>query len=703
MTSELVVFTEIFPIHLEALPELTLYQLKVNGSAPLDEIGRKVGYRLQTKFGNHWNWDKVEKYLITDCSQQVESSLSEVLQEIWKTSTEEDILRSLEKIIKVSPNHKAANQGIADFVASSLQNDFSRNIKKALEEYRREENTYYVHRRCNLRGWTVDNHPAVSVSLSSELEYKGDLKNYIATYGHNEILGLHVKDKTKPSFQNSMKITGIVGKLGENNTRVRLLAFKPHPDMKRMIEQAPDDELVVKLNDKYDYIASALQIQIRNADYARFKMSEKLQIPVSQRSEYIKKIASIIKSSGLIDRAYSTLTHPHLFLSKNDIGYDPKLKIGKDQVVPSESIYTSLKKFGMYKSTTNKQIRIGILNTAPQTSLNRLRINLRKELSENLQYELIQAIEKQISNPSRKVLESAIEEIAQKNPDIILGIIPKPDFDTDEWTPYDNFKHLTLKKDLQSQVIQPNNVNNHYIIGNVVLGILAKIGNIPYVLAEPITYADLVVGLDVARQKKRNRPGTINTTGMARIYFSNGELMRYNIREAMLEGEIIPVHILQDIFPQTEFTGKKILIHRDGELPDSEKEALMKWGNEIGATFYFVEVIKSGTPRLYAKNKEIVKAPKGSIFKLGETEALLVSSEFPAGFKATSQPIRVCTHPPFPLEHALHSVLTLTLLHYGSLRPPRLPVTTHYADKISSMAVKGLRPETLDGEIPFWL
>ena len=703
MTSELVVFTEIFPIHLEALPELTLYQLKVNGSAPLDEIGRKVGYRLQTKFGNHWNWDKVEKYLITDCSQQVESSLSEVLQEIWKTSTEEDILRSLEKIIKVSPNHKAANQGIADFVASSLQNDFSRNIKKALEEYRREENTYYVHRRCNLRGWTVDNHPAVSVSLSSELEYKGDLKNYIATYGHNEILGLHVKDKTKPSFQNSMKITGIVEKLGENNTRVRLLAFKPHPDMKRMIEQAPDDELVVKLNDKYDYIASALQIQIRNADYARFKMSEKLQIPVSQRSEYIKKIASIIKSSGLIDRAYSTLTHPHLFLSKNDIGYDPKLKIGKDQVVPSESIYTSLKKFGMYKSTTNKQIRIGILNTAPQTSLNRLRINLRKELSENLQYELIQAIEKQISNPSRKVLESAIEEIAQKNPDIILGIIPKPDFDTDEWTPYDNFKHLTLKKDLQSQVIQPNNVNNHYIIGNVVLGILAKIGNIPYVLAEPITYADLVVGLDVARQKKRNRPGTINTTGMARIYFSNGELMRYNIREAMLEGEIIPVHILQDIFPQTEFTGKKILIHRDGELPDSEKEALMKWGNEIGATFYFVEVIKSGTPRLYAKNKEIVKAPKGSIFKLGETEALLVSSEFPAGFKATSQPIRVCTHPPFPLEHALHSVLTLTLLHYGSLRPPRLPVTTHYADKISSMAVKGLRPETLDGEIPFWL
>ena len=82
---------------------------------------------------------------------------------------------------------------------------------------------------------------------------------------------------------------------------------------------------------------------------------------------------------------------------------------------------------------------------------------------------------------------------------------------------------------------------------------------------------------------------------------------------------------------------------------------------------------------------------------------MLVSSEFPARFRATPQPIRVRTHPPFTLEHALHSVLSLTLLHYGSLRPPRLPVTTHYADKISSMAVKGLKPETLDGAIPFWL
>lgn len=703
MANKLTIFTEIFPIQLEALPNLTLYQLKVSGSANLDEIGGKACYRLQRKFGGHWNWDKEKKYIITDCPQ-TQSSIEEALSDIWKISTEGDPLRSLTNI-EVCPDGTASNQGLADFVARSMLGDFSRDINKVLAKHRRTEKRHYVDLKCERHGWVVDHHPAVSISITSEVKFKGDLKTYLETCDSaDQLKGLHVTDKTKPNFQTSMTITEIVGKLGENNTRARLLAFKPSPEIKRLIEQAPDDELVVKLNDQYYYIVSALGIRIYTADYPRFKIKENLQIPTLERAEYVKSISAIVQKSGLVGPAYAENRHEHLFLNGNDIGYNPRLQIGSNKIVSPKTVLRSLKEFGLYRPISNKQIRIAILNASPQTSLDQLQEHLRNELGKDLQYDLKLAIRKQIPRSSREFIEPAIEEIAQKKPDIILGIIPSPDFDTAEWTPYDDFKHMTLKKDLQSQVIQPHNANNRFIIGNIVLGILAKTGNLPYVLADPITYADLVVGLDVARHKKRNLPGTMNSAGMARIYFANGELMRYNIRQTMLEGEIIPQRILQDIFPQKEFTKKKILIHRDGILPESEREALIEWGDQIDATFYFVEVIKSGTPRLYAsENKNIVKAPKGSILKLSDTEALLVSSEFPAGFKATPQPIRVRTYLPFTLEHALHSVLSLTLLHYGSLRPPRLPVTTHYADKISSMAVKGLKPETLDGEIPFWL
>lgn len=147
MPNELAVFTEIFPIHQDALPELTLYQLKVSGFASLDEIGGKVSYRLKTKFGKHWNWDRESKYLISDNSQN-ETSIMQALQEIWESSKEEETLRSLESI-NVCPNDKPSIQGLADFVAGLINDNYSQTINKALAQFRREEKTYYVGLRCN--------------------------------------------------------------------------------------------------------------------------------------------------------------------------------------------------------------------------------------------------------------------------------------------------------------------------------------------------------------------------------------------------------------------------------------------------------------------------------------------------------------------------------------------------------------------------
>ncbi len=131
---------------------------------------------------------------------------------------------------------------------------------------------------------------------------------------------------------------------------------------------------------------------------------------------------------------------------------------------------------------------------------------------------------------------------------------------------------------------------------------------------------------------------------------------------------------------------------------------MLKWGDDINPTFHFVEIIKSGNPRLYAinENNKIINAPKGSIFKLSDTEALLITSDFPDKM-GTPRPLKIRTHSSLSLEFALNSVLSLTLLHYGSERPPRLPVTTYYADQISTFASRGLRPQSTDGNIPFWL
>ncbi|WP_155818163.1 hypothetical protein [Anaerolinea thermophila] len=84
------------------------------------------------------------------------------------------------------------------------------------------------------------------------------------------------------------------------------------------------------------------------------------------------------------------------------------------------------------------------------------------------------------------------------------------------------------------------------------------------------------------------------------------------------------------------------------------------------------------------------------------TEAFLVSSLPP--FKgSTPRPLQIRTEPSFRIENAIHSVLSLTLLHYGSVREPRLPVTIHYSDKIAELSLLGIKPKDLEGDLPFWL
>ena len=184
---------------------------------------------------------------------------------------------------------------------------------------------------------------------------------------------------------------------------------------------------------------------------------------------------------------------------------------------------------------------------------------------------------------------------------------------------------------------------------------------------------------------------------------SDGEFLRYIIHDAPIEGETIPEGILQSMFPMSEFEGKRVVVHRDGPFRGEEKPGLTDWALKIGAEFYLVEVIKSGTPRLYARYANTFEQPpKASAFRLNDTEAFLVSTQLHVN-NATVRPLHIRTERSLSIEQAIHSVLSLTILHYGSLKPPRLPVDIHYSDRIAGLALRGIKPKDLEGTIPYWL
>lgn len=699
-TNEQLLFTEIFPIKTDTLPELFVYKANIS-SGDLSTIGGKLAYQIKNVFADHWAWAGGK--LVSDLDIE-ESEIQTIIETLW--SEQPDIFRGLQGVT-YDPNAKLSAQGIAEFVVRGLLSDKSQMVHNDLARRRQDLGKIYVERYSEFHSWVVDGQPAVSISLYSRMVYKQSCAEYARQVGENKLIGLLVGDK----FSNFKgEVSGIVGQLGTE--RKRLLKLTKRKESIELISKAPDTEIVVSVKNghsqPYDYVLSGLRIIPRMEDLRQFgidgsKALATLRLEPSYRAKIVGEVADMI-SDPYLERAYNSGKKPNLFMI-TPYSTDILMGNGRTVVYDEKSLMPNLKRNGLYKVANKFQggalLHIGILDILGSAN---------SPFLDNLQSQLkslgfsIQIVGKvQTNSGSRLEIDKAVTKLEQYSPDILLAFLPDQYDEDDEDSTYFHLKSLSVGRSLPSQVVEKSTQTKPYTIGNIVMGVLGKTGNIPYVLAEPLDFADIVVGIDIARGKKKNLPGSVNATAITRIYLNNGEFLEYAIHDAPLEGETIPPDVLQSMFPVSIFSGKRVVIHRDGYFRGTEKQALLAWAKQIDAQFHLVEVIKSGSPRMYRTGKEGAGQPsKGSAFLLTRTEAILVSS-LPPFANSTPQPLRIRTESSLTIEQALQSVLAMSTLHYGSLRPPRLPVTIHYSDKIAGMALKGIKPKNLEGNIPFWL
>jgi hypothetical protein len=707
MEPTLQVFTEVFPIPSAALPTLSAYQLYIRGTNGAT-IGGKLAYRLAKVCGGHWVW--AEQRLITDTPQE-EAVLMRIVEALW--SEQPGIFKDLQKLT-LDPSWQPTPLAKAKFVANGLAGEVEPEIRRFLSTQGADLGAARIERIAERRAWVVQGQPALSLSISSSLFHKQSLKTYCTLHAAapEEVIGLMVADKLGTLKGEIISVVGTV-----REYRKQLLSLTKRKEMQEVIEKAPEDEWVVEVStgrDVYDYVLSALRIVVRMQDLHRFQVDAKratsaLRLPPARRAELVREASAPLKDQGLIQRAYSSQGVPAAFLNVDGLSFHPSLRFGGNQVHPYDqgTLLQHLRTHGVYKRAAafadGTPIRIGLINTLGATvTLDAFRILLQGELKA-LQFAVLFLPEVQTSGTSRAALEEVIDQL-QETAHVLVAFLPDEADDDEEKGSYNDFKSLTVGRGIPSQVVNRSTLAElKYAIGNIALGIIGKTGNVPFILDQGLEGVDLIVGIDIARQRKARLAGSINATAIARIYFGSGEFVRYVIHDAPLEGETIPANVLQGLFPRKEFAGKRVVIHRDGPFRGAEKQILKTWAEQIGATFYFVEILKSGAPRLYGiQNRQTQQPPKGSVFQVSESQALLVSS-LPPFPNATPQPLQIQTEAPFTIGQAIHSVLSLTLLHYGSLRPPRLPVTIHYSDKIAYMALRGIKPKDLEGATPFWL
>jgi hypothetical protein len=702
-------FTELYPIRVATLPRLSAFRLDT-GTSNASRLGWKVAYRMQRLLTGHWIW--TQNRLVTDV-QIDDDKVQETLEALWQSKTIDfGHIRQIQRDIQWQ--HTPLN--IAEFAANGLLSDLDSVIKNQLKQHHRKIRNGYVERDYYIRGWQFNDKPVVSISISSSVYSNYVLANLARTIGDtSRLLNLFVRDVTSDY---KGEIVEIIGSLAEH--RDRLLKWTTRDNMRQRIERAPNDDLVLKVknafNDGYDYISSALQLVVRTKDYERLNINAQealsvLQLKPQYRADIVQEIAEIIANAGYIrSQPISATQFASNFIVANDIDFAPSARLGNDHICKADvrTILRALRENPVYRRSAEligKPIRIGVLNLIGDHPLGRQYLGAIREELRSINFEVEFTTVARATPQSQFELEKAIDSLAEDNPHIIMGILPaSPHNNEDDRSDslYSQLKSYLLKHDLQSQFVDETTLGNQYALSNIILGIIGKIGNVPYVLAERLSYADIVAGIDVARIPTVRRSGSINIPAVTRVYTAEGDFLRYILSDGPIEGETLSKNILRQLFPARYFADKRAVIHRDGPWRGAEKQHLYEWAEEIGGTFYLIEVIKSGVPRLYAVRSTVERPQKGSALILSDEEAFLVSSLSPHK-NSTPRPLLIRTDSNLSIEHALHSVLSMTILHYGSILQPRLPITIHYSDKIGYLALQGVKPSDTEGTKPYWL
>lgn len=699
-------FTEIFPVDYQ--PEIIPYRLVVDEDVnPTDipRMGRTLTRRLKKAYPGNWLWTG------THILAEEERSVVELMMTLdFARDQNPDLFMYLDTI-EPDPDWQFTPEALSDYVIRVGLDALAPTLKATLSKFNMtipaRDGNVHVEREYRLTPQNVSGTAAVSLSVATRLAHEQDLQTFaLAQDDPKSILnGLRVRDRDSGFTGEIKRLTGTVG---ERRDKMRTAADRAA--LTHLIEAAPDADFAVQViagARGVEYPASALVPLLRPSEFALFGVNRDqattaLRPDPATRSHYVKLLSDIAKEAGLLARAFNSRENSEHFLQPE---FEPYLRFDGNRSRPYDltKLANDFNQCGAYHlrdAFHEAPIRVCVVN-ALSMKLEDFVEAMQRQLSRSFAFTIDMVRERQVRVVSLANLEAAVRVVEAENPDLVLAFLPesaKHAEGEDDLKAY--VKSLTLGRAIPAHVIFEATLDEPEAMTGLIMAILAKTGNTPFALADPLEFTDFVVGLDLVRKEDKSGVET-QITAIARIYRTSGEFVRYAVRDVTLEGDTLPFVLMRDLFPQRDFAKKRVVIHHDGRLPDDTRQALALWGQAIGANFFTVEIVRRGAPRLYALEGGQIQAPQpGSAFKLNEREAFLVLTHDPV--YPTPQPLHLIASG-LGVEQAIQSVQSWTLLYYGTTAAPQFPVTTFNAGELAYWLRKGGTFTAETGEVPFWL
>ena len=735
--------SEIFPLEIDK-PNFQCFRLN-------DKIERKVGnqfaWRFCQKFSDIKNlrgiiviWEKGDFWVLAkpDHSMPTSEQYKQALKEIQEDLKEDigDRFLSIQWV---------RNPEISVSVKAQLAVRILQMNRAFSPETIKSENHVEVKREVNFGAETFElkgvENSAIFLTPRTYFSFEGDLADFFENHPYRQnpeklLIGLKVRDIEKG---NSATIVKIVGTIGDGERRKELLEKATGSVSKEKLIEAPNEQPVVavkfrKDSKEFHYAMAALQPCVTSETAHLFKVEygdllKATKISYNQRQSFLqqskKEAEKALAPYGfkLRNKCINSASDRSLFMTPEFKLEETKLLFGNSFIGERGKILQGLSKGGVYRrhddySNPSRAIRIAVFKVGNFTVKTSLIDELKKRLNSYGFKSLIKIVNVPVNSTSvaedRTKVEKAVNEFIEIPADIVLTILPQSDRNADnneEGSFYSFISSRLLRRGLASQVIYEKtlaNSNNYKnILNQIIPGILAKLGNLPFILAEPLKVADYFIGLDISRTPKKRRSGSLNVCASVRLYGKQGEFIGYQLEDALTEGEEIEKQTLEIFLPAANLSGKTVLIYRDGRFCGDEIKHLRERAKAIRSKFILVECIKSRVPRLYDfQNPNLTAPTKGLALRLSSHEVILIATHV-AENMGLAQPLRLKVIPDenqqISPESLVEATLKLTLLHHGSLKEPRLPVPIYGSDRIAYRRLQGISPRALNGDRQFWL
>jgi len=696
-------FIELFPILATNIPDLTAYQISFDGEE-VGSRGGKLAYRLNQTFPGVWV--SSEDKIITN--EPIAPIQMDIAINQWKAEIPQ-LYQNLSNIDEIM-NWQPSPRNIADYIFWSQIQPIEEDLRLALGKMSVAVERGRIEHEYHLKKWVVNQQPALSLTIQPQLLYELNLQQYTQEVDdRSKIIGLPVTDKTSTMVGVVKGISGTVA-----DRRDTLLELTRREVMQTILKYAPDDELTIEVDAgkyTYEYPASALHILIEPNNHdilQQFNFSPShaqraLNLTPSTRANLVKTLSDKLKDKDIVDNSFNTRTMSDLF--KQAI-FEPTIEFanGRTRDVEFETLAYHFEQNGMYERLPrfkDAPIKIAIINTLDE-SIDDFVEALRRALERNYDFRIDMLRERKVRVISNKNLDSAVKVVQKEDPHVVLAFLPDTTRDNLETLDpnLQQIKSVALGKGIATHAIYRKTMHDPEAMSRVIMAILGKTGNRPYALAEPLEYADMIVGMDMVRQELSQFD---RVTAMARIYDNVGRGHGYIMETVELDkGDPVPFIVMQTLFPEERFGGKRVVVHRNGDFTIEELTMLARWEKVIGMTFYPVAISTDVVPHIYRLEKRSIKQPDwGTMFMINDLEALIVTSTT----DGDTMPMPLHVKAPFDLgiHYALHSILMWTILNYGTTRPSRLPITIQYAHEMGQWLSRGQLPSATSGDVPFWL